>query len=203
MNKDQEFSFWDNRYKEDSYAYGILPNEFLKDSLQKIPTGKILLPAEGEGRNALFAAHLGFDVDAFDNSKWARKKAMKLFEENDVKVNYWLSSYEDIQLKNSEYQAIGSIYAHCSPELRRKMHRSYSNALQKGGYLILEGFSTDQLSFNSGGPKNMDMLYSEELVNEFQGLKTISIERKIIELNEGLYHIGKASVIQLIMQKIS
>ncbi len=203
MNKVQEISFWDDRYKEDSYAYGILPNEFFKDSIQKFSTGKILLPAEGEGRNASYAAQLGFDVDAFDNSKCARKKAMKLFKEKEIKVNYWLSSYEDIHLKKSSYQVVASIYAHCEPELRKKIHRSYSDALQKGGYLILEGFSIDQLSFNSGGPKNIDMLYTEELVEEFHGLKTISVERKIIELNEGLYHIGEASVIQLIMQKNS
>ena len=47
-------NFWDIRFKEEDYAYGTLPNAFFKETLNTYkPKGKLLLPAEGEGRNAV------------------------------------------------------------------------------------------------------------------------------------------------------
>ncbi|MFN3445417.1 MAG: SAM-dependent methyltransferase, partial [Bacteroidia bacterium] len=61
-------AFWDERYTNNEMVYGYKPNRFLEDQLEELPLGKILLPAEGEGRNAIFAAKLGWQVHAFDFS---------------------------------------------------------------------------------------------------------------------------------------
>ena len=69
--------FWNQRYAADEYAYGTAPNAFFKAVLDPLPPGRILLPAEGEGRNAVYAAKLGWEVVAFDQSEGGQKKAMK------------------------------------------------------------------------------------------------------------------------------
>ena len=63
MNNNQNdiwTSRWNDRYSKDEYAYGEEPNRYLKEQLEKLAVGKILFPAEGEGRNAVFAAKLGW-----------------------------------------------------------------------------------------------------------------------------------------------
>jgi hypothetical protein len=61
-------SMWNDRYGKIEFAYGEQPNNFLKEQLIKIPAGTILFPAEGEGRNAIYAATQGWNVNAFDQS---------------------------------------------------------------------------------------------------------------------------------------
>jgi len=51
--------FWESRDAEDQYAHGINPNEFLEGYLESKKPRKILLQAEGEVRNAIYAAKLG------------------------------------------------------------------------------------------------------------------------------------------------
>ena len=60
---------WNDRYSKDEFAYGEAPNNYLKEQLTKINVGKILFPAEGEGRNAVYAAKIGWTVSAFDIKK--------------------------------------------------------------------------------------------------------------------------------------
>ena len=57
--------FWDDRYSKNEFAYGEQPNNYLKEQLEKLQVGRILFPAEGEGRNAVFAATLGWKVSSF------------------------------------------------------------------------------------------------------------------------------------------
>ena len=85
---------WNKRYAQKEYFYGKQPNEFFRKQLLKFPPGRILLPAEGEGRNAVFAALSGWDVVAFDTSTEAKKKAEKLAKENKVQISYSIISNE-------------------------------------------------------------------------------------------------------------
>ena len=82
--------FWNDRYSEEEFIYGVEPNEFLKLELDKIPTGSILLPAEGEGRNAVYAASKGWNVTAFHYSEAAKVKTTLLAEKMNVKLDYEL-----------------------------------------------------------------------------------------------------------------
>ena len=58
--------FWNERYSQEAYAYGTEPNAFFKSRIDQLSPGKLLLPAEGEGRNAVYAATKGFEVSAYD-----------------------------------------------------------------------------------------------------------------------------------------
>ena len=84
--------FWNDRYGRAEYAYGKEPNVFFKEQLDQLQPGKILLPAEGEGRNAVYAAEKGWQASAYDWSENAYKKAMQLAEEKKVNIDYQICS---------------------------------------------------------------------------------------------------------------
>jgi len=188
--------FWNSRYGRHEYAYGEKPNAFFASMLSEIPAGKILCPAEGEGRNAVYAARQGFDVYAFDPSSEGRRKALSLAERFGVQIRYSLESYETARYQDGTFDAVALVFAHMPPHKRMTWHRKMAAYLKSGGMLILEGFSKKQVDFSSGGPADIAMLFSqEELMEDFAGLNVISMEEKEVELDEGNYHQGKASVI--------
>ncbi|MDD5185864.1 MAG: class I SAM-dependent methyltransferase [Paludibacter sp.] len=188
---------WNQRYAQEEYVYGVNPNEFYKEELSKLQPGKILFPAEGEGRNAVYAAIKGWDVVAFDSSEEAKKKAEKLAEKNNVRLNYQTASIEEFEYDENSFDAIVLIYVHTMN--REQNHQKLLRMLKPGGVIILEGFSKEQLMNNSGGPRNSEMLFSEEeLTRDFNDLKEKQITKTETELNEGQLHKGKASVIRLL-----
>jgi len=198
---------WDERYSKEEYAYGILPNNFLKEALENIPIGSILFPAEGEGRNAVYAAKQGFDVTAFDISVEGRKKALKLAEKEKVNILYEVGELTDLNLKNNFFDVVALIYAHFPPNLLSSYHREIAKMIKSGGYIVLEGFSKNHLPLrianpNVGGPNSLDMLFSiEGIKNDFSNFEILKLEEVEIELNEGIFHNGKGKVIRYIGQK--
>lgn len=194
--------FWNDRYNKTDYAYGTQPNEFLKQQLENLSPGKILFPAEGEGRNAVFAASLGFDVFAFDYSIAGRKKALDLAKIRGVSIHYELSSYEDISFPIESFDVIVLIFAHMPPEKRTEWHRKFISFLRPGGKIILQGFTKEQINYNSGGPKSLAMLFSEdELLGDFSSMDCELMKEEMTNLNEGEFHIGEASVINAVFVK--
>ena len=68
--------------------------------------------------------------------------------------------------------------------------------------VLFEAFSKQQLQFTSGGPKELNMLFSEDDIKiEFPSLEFSLLETIEIELNEGQYHQGKGSVVRFIGTK--
>lgn len=195
--------FWNERYSSYVTVYGDEPNEFFKECVQKIPTGRMLLPAEGEGRNAVFAATQGWEVDAFDYSPAARLKALARAEENDVTINYATTDINDVELRSEAYDAIALIYVHLKPEERKRLHSQIVKALKPGGHLILEAFSTAQIRNISGGPRNEELLYNlSDLEDDFEGLVFSVSRQEQIRLNEGPFHQGKADVVRILATKL-
>lgn len=196
-------SFWNDRYKKEEYIYGKSANEFFAHSLKNIDTkGKLLLPAEGEGRNAVFAASLGWEVDAFDYSEEGRKKALSLASEQQLHINYEVRNLTEWKPYPEIYDAVGLVYMHLKPELRQQVHQNLVYTLKPKGIIILEAFRKEQLELQSGGPKNKDMLYNKaELAEDFKGLNIDLLEEQDVELEEGAYHKGFARVIRLIARK--
>jgi 2-polyprenyl-3-methyl-5-hydroxy-6-metoxy-1,4-benzoquinol methylase len=191
--------FWNQRYAEAAFAYGSEPNAFFAEQLSKLEPGKLLLPAEGEGRNALFAAKKGWQVDAFDYSESAQTKALSLAEQHGVEFNYTLADFASFDAAPNTYDLIALIYAHLPAEFRTTWHRKLLAMLKPGGKLILEAFHKTQLGKASGGPQSLEMLYNEEeLRHDFAECTDIHVEQAEIELAEGRYHVGAASVIRLL-----
>lgn len=193
---------WDARYQEREYIYGTEPNEFLRSELSLLSSGKILFPAEGEGRNVVFAATRGWDADAFDQSIKGRDKALKLAAEKGVSINYWISSIEDWQNSNETYDCIALIFVHLPPDIRSLAHQKACASLKPGGIIILEGFTKEQMPRTSGGPKNLDLLFDpDDLRADFNGLEFLTFARQQTTLDEGPLHQGLADVIRLVAKK--
>ncbi|MBR9921255.1 MAG: class I SAM-dependent methyltransferase [Bacteroidetes bacterium] len=200
--------FWDERYGADEYAYGTEPNTFFKASLEKLKlSGKILLPAEGEGRNAVFAAQQGLDVYAFDLSEAGQKKALKLADEKGVDIHYAVGEFSHHDFAPESFDTIGLIFAHFPAEKREVYHRKLADYLKKGGIIILEAYSKEQIKYNSvnpksGGPRNEAMLFSTgEIEKWFDHFEILLLEQRIVTFQEGLYHQGEGSVVRFIGRK--
>ena len=195
--------FWDQRYATEEFVYGRNPNEFFARHMLSMRPGKILLPGEGEGRNAVFAAELGWHVDAFDQSAVAREKALKLAGEKGIQINFQACSLEDFFFKQSHYDAAGLIFFHLPPALRKYLHQKVVESLKQGGELILESFHSTQLRNDTGGPRSPEMLFHKQmLLEDFKGLEVKEMEETETVLEEGQFHGGKAKVVRFRGKKI-
>ncbi|MBK9294205.1 MAG: class I SAM-dependent methyltransferase [Oligoflexia bacterium] len=195
--------FWDQRYDTESYLYGINPNDFLVSNLSLLKKGgNILCLSEGEGRNAVFLASKGFKVTAVDLSTVAKEKALKLAAKNNVEIEYVVSDLKDYDLGVQKWDGIVSIFGHTPSLIRKNLHQRIKKALKNEGVLILEGYNIEQLKNETGGPKDQDMLYAkEELEDAFKDLVIQTIQNLVRNVNEGLAHNGEASVTQLVAIK--
>ena len=190
--------FWNERYGQQEFIYGTQPNEFFKQRLDRLHPGSILLPAEGEGRNAIYAASQGWEVTAFDSSKKGKEKAIKLAMERNVSIYYELTDVLAFR-SNTQYDAIGLSYAHFPADIRTQAHNHLMQFLKPGGIVIFEAFAKAQLGKPSGGPKNEQMLFSiEEIKNELPLIKFHLLEERGIKLAEGNGHSGPACVIRFL-----
>ncbi len=199
--------FWNERYSQTAYAYGETPNEYFKSKLALMPVGKILMPAEGEGRNAVFAATLGWDVVAFDNSSEGKKKAILLAQKQKVTIDYRVEDMSSIVLEDATFDAIGLCFAHFPPATRTIYHQKLAKALKKGGVIIMEAFSKDHATFQvsnplAGGPLDEQLRYDFACLKlDFCNFEIIEAYQTETTLLEGLYHQGEASVVRLFIKK--
>ncbi|HMQ44126.1 MAG TPA: class I SAM-dependent methyltransferase [Mariniflexile sp.] len=200
--------FWNNRYKKKEFAYGKNPNVFFKNTINKLNvSGKLLLPAEGEGRNAVYAAKLGLNVFAFDISEAGKNKAKELAKSENVTIDYRVGELNQLNLKKNSFDALALIYAHFPENEKETLHKDLVELIKPNGYLILEGFSVNNLELlkknpKIGGPAIRAMLFSkQEIKDTFKNFEIIELEETQIELNEGRFHNGLASVIRFIGKK--
>ncbi len=190
--------FWNKRYSEQNYAYGSQPNLFFKQSVDKLTKGSLLLPAEGEGRNAVYAAKKGWEVTAFDFSPAAKQKAEGLSKNQNTSISYYVN---DVMEFSSEIQfdTIALIYAHFPLPVRPQAHKRLIQFLKPKGIVIFEAFAKEQLGKPSGGPKQLDMLFSiAEIKEEFPNLEFLFLNQELVDLKEGHYHKGPASIIRFV-----
>ena len=195
-------SFWNDRYNSNESSYGDDPNQFFKDQLLTLTPGELLLPGEGEGRNALFAAEISWKVSAIDYSKVAQEKALSLARIKNLTIRYEQGDIGSRILPSDQYDAIALIYVHLPDKERKHLHRQCVNALKPGGTIIMEAFSQGQEKYSSGGPKDPGLLYSlDDLEKEFQALNVEVAEEIIVHLDEGQFHRGLASIVRLVAKK--
>jgi SAM-dependent methyltransferase len=193
---------WDERYSSEEYIYGKDPNEFLANAVDKIPKGKVLCIAEGEGRNAVFLAERGYDVLAVDSSAVGLGKAHKLARERGVTIETIVCDLAHFDIEPEQWDGIVSIFAHVPPQVRKELHQKIVNGLRTGGTLILEAYRPDQLKYKTGGPPTAEfMMTLQGLEEELAGLNFdygVELDRDVVE---GKFHTGKGAVVQIIGMK--
>lgn len=193
---------WNRRYAESKFIYGIEPNVFFKEHLNRLSPGKLLLPGDGEGRNAAYAAKIGWEVDAFDYSEQAVVNAKAFFAAQNVAVNCYQASILEHPSCKENYQAVALLFLHLETKDRPVAHRFLADSLQKGGTLLMEVFSKKQLGRTSGGPQNEDLLYDlPDFEKDFPDFDILQLEEVEIHLAEGALHQGDAMVIRFAGRK--
>lgn len=192
-------TFWDSRYNTENFVYGKKPNVFFATRLGEIRPGTLLLPGEGEGRNAVHAALKGWKVDAFDQSRVAAEKALAFAAEEKVHLDYQVVGIEEFSFRSGYYQATALIFFHANPAERVLLHRQVTKSLKPGGVLIFEGFHTSQLGNATGGPGSRELLFDEKTIrSDFTGLEIRQLEQLSLHLEEGIFHQGEAEIIRFV-----
>ena len=201
--------FWDSRYADEEWAYGKEPNVYFKEQLKKIRAGRLLLPADGEGRNSVHAAREGWEVTAFDLSISGRDKALSLAAEHNVEIDYLVGNLADMDFPEGSFDAMALVFAHFPPHLKLDFHHKLTGYLKPGGTVILEAFSVEHLKYSTanpaaGGPKNPDMLFKKSEINQlFPEFEILELTEEDANLEEGLYHRGLSSVVRFVGRKKS
>lgn len=194
---------WDERYGGEPTVYGTAPNAFFAGQLALLAPGRILLPGDGEGRNAVHAASEGWSVRSFDASPVGVGKALALAAARGVSVEAEVGRVED-WTPGESFDVIGLCYLHLPPDLRSVFHPLVVDWLKPGGTLILEGFGPGQLALDSGGPKALPMLFTNTMLEaDFAGLEVVLSANLEVELDEGPYHQGRAEVTRFVGRKTS
>ena len=193
---------WDSRYGTEEFIYGKEPNVFFREQLTGLVPGRILLPGDGEGRNGVYAASQGWDVEAFDFSQTGKQKALTLAAERGVKLEYLVQSLEEYSFPVEQFDAVGLFYFHVPPVQRALLHSGVIRSLRSGGTLILEAFHFSQLGRSSGGPPVRELLYDKEIIGrDFSDLDEQAMQELEVELEEGSFHRGPARVLRYVGKK--
>ena len=193
---------WDDRYNTDEYVYGTEPNTFLVDAADVIPKGRVLCLAEGEGRNAVYLAGLGYEVVAVDASEVGIKKARVLATDREVNLEAVVADLNEYEIEPESWDGIVSIFCHLPSANRPALYKKVAKGLKPGGILVLEAFTPAQLNHCTGGPSDEDRLITlVELEKAFKKLDFKHAEELERVIHEGSFHAGLSAVVQLIARK--
>lgn len=194
--------FWDSRYASEDYKYGKTANTFFRENLDSLKPGSILLPGEGEGRNAVHAAKKGWYVTAVDYSGEGKKKAIRMANEEKVSISYIHADILSWEAPEEEFDAVALIFVHLLREKTAAFYRKMIKSLKPGGSFFGQLYSKEQLAFRTGGPRNPELLYStEDITGYLDGTTLLQLNQHIKKITEGDMHTGDSSVIDFLAIK--
>ena len=199
-----EYERWENRYRVPGYAFGTEPNYFLASCKALLPrSGKALAVADGEGRNGIWLAEQGLDVLSIDFSPAAQEKARALAKQRGVSFTIASADVHTWDYPEAVFDVVVEIFTQfSSPAERAQKWAGMRNALKPGGLLIIQGYTPKQLQYGTGGPKEIENLYTRAMLEEaFHGFHDLTIVEEELELHEGTSHGGMSAVINLTARK--
>ncbi len=182
---------WNRRYNTGEYLYGKEPLKFLKEKLNILAKGKALVLAMGEGRNAVFLAGNGFDVDGCDISEKAVEKTMLFAKESGVALNAFVADLEEYKIHVNTYDLITCFYY-----TQKSLIPLIKDGLKKGGMVMIETYSIDQLEYGKDAPGHKNPAYllkHNELLDSFRDFRILFYREGEIAENK--------SVVSLIAEK--
>lgn len=204
MSGTPEFERWQERYSTPEYRFGTEPSEFLARCRPLLPaSGKALAVADGEGRNGVWLARHGLDVVSIDFSPLAQAKARTLAAQHSAAVTFIEADVHAWSYPDAAFDVVAEIFTQFSaPADRARKWAGMRRALKRGGLLIIQGYTPRQLDYGTGGPKQLDHLYTRELLLEsFGDFSDIAIIEEERELQEGSGHSGMSAYIGLTARK--
>ena len=201
---------WDQRFSSEEYAYGKEANVWLSERVSQInppPNNRALFPADGEGRNAVWAATIGWNSEVFDLSIVGKQKCHLLAQEHAVSVDYDVDDLALREFSQQSYDLIACSWFHTPSEIRKVHMPRMLHSLKSGGHFVMEGYHTSQMPLQSGGPKSLDLLFDlDEVLGELTGEKApqmhiIHIAVTSTVLDESELHKGQAMVVRIHLQR--
>lgn len=195
---------WNQRFGGAGHIFGTEPNEYLRAHVDKLePGGRVLCVADGEGRNSVWLARQGMQVDAFDIAEVGVEKARKLATAAGVTVNYDVADCDSWAWPVEAYGAVIAIFIQfADPEMRERLFARMSAALKPGGLLVLQGYTPKQLEYKTGGPPILSHLYTADMLRmAFDTLEIIELKEYEADLTEGSHHSGRSALVGMIARK--
>ncbi len=199
-----EYDRWETRFGVPEYAFGVEPNYFLASCKNLLPlSGTALAVADGEGRNGVWLAEQGLDVTSIDFSPSGQNKARALAQKRRVPVRFELADVHEWDYPENTFDVVCEIFTQfSSPAERARKWSGMKMALKPGGLLILQGYTPKQLQYGTGGPKELEKLYTRELLKQnFGDFSDFSITEEERVLHEGTSHGGMSALIGLTARK--
>src|SRR5262249_40880367 len=199
-----EFERWEARFAAPGYLFGTEPNAFLKSQAHLLKPGwKVLSVADGEGRNGVWLAEQGLDVDAFDFSPKAVAKARELAKQRGVSLNIELADIFTYAWPDAAYDAITAIFFQfAGPDTRAAVFAGLKRALKPGGLLLMQGYRVGQAQYGTGGPANPDNHWTRALIEGFfSDMSSLDIREHDSVIREGEHHVGMSALIDVIATK--
>ena len=196
-------SFWDDKYSPSDYRYGLRPNAFLVDQAWRLsPGSRVLAVGDGEGRNGVWLSQQGHRVVSVDVSPRGLQKAAALALKQGVRLTTICADLRSWDWPVAEYDAVVSIFVHFLTADRPALHRGMVGALRPGGLLVLEAFAKGQLAWDSGGPREPEMLYSaQDLEDDFAGTEILLKRERLTKIAEGPGHEGPAVTVDMVVRR--
>lgn len=190
-------AMWDERYSDPEPVYGVRPNVYLEKQSSRLKAGsKILVPADGYGRNGHWLARQGFDVHTVDLSPVGVERSSRTAREAGLTLKIEQADLSTWNWPVGQFDAVAPIFLHLPPELRTQIHPAMLRALKPDGILILEAFTPENLEFHAGGPKDVNLLYTAELLRkDFASAEVIELEEIKVHMDEGIKHSGMSAVV--------
>jgi tellurite methyltransferase len=163
------------------YEFDMEPASFLINHIDLLPKGRVLDIAMGGGRNAIYLARMGFDVEGVDSSEHAVQHALERAKENSVTIKSDVADLEnDYKIKPDYYDVII-----CFNYLQRSLIPQIKDGLKTGGIIVYETYTVDQVQF--GRPSNPDfLLRHNELMDMFKGFRCLRYREGIIEKRKAI-----------------
>jgi SAM-dependent methyltransferase len=199
-----ELERWEKRFSTPGYHFGTAPNAFLKSQAHLLRSGqKALAVSDGEGRNGVWLAEQGLDVLSVDFSPTAQRKAQALAAERGVTIRAETADMVNWTWPEDAFDVIAAIFIQFAPpDGQTRMFEGMKRALKPGGLLLIEGYGAKQLAYGTGGPKDLDRLYTREgLERTFKEFASLDI-REYDEMRvEGDGHTGMAALLDMVGRK--
>jgi SAM-dependent methyltransferase len=195
---------WNKRFSEPGFLFGTEPNAWVREHAHLWPAGaRVLSVADGEGRNSVWLAQRGLQVDAFDISEVGVAKAREFAAQQGAHVNYAVADIAELQWPEALYDGAAAIFFQfADPDLRARIFEGLVRCLKPGGTLVLQGYGPRQLEYRTGGPPIASHLYTEDLLREaFAALEIVELRCYEAEVAEGTGHKGWSALVGLVARK--
>lgn len=197
-------TMWNQRYQGEELLFGEAPNEYLRAQQARLPRGgRALCVADGEGRNSVWLARQGLRVDAFDIAEAGVAKARRLADRQGVRVDFAVADCDALAWPEAVYDLVVAIFIQfADPAMRQRLFDRMARALRPGGLLVLQGYTPEQLRYRTGGPGNVEHLYTEPLLREaFPTLEILELRIYEAELDEGKHHVGMSALVGMVARR--